>query len=307
MIYFIKSIRGKIKKKRFLSLALALTMMISLVSCSKKDETIPYTFGEVLEMFADDTNLDELMEVAQPISITEEESNKEMELSEAIKSLEVRLQINDVFIQNGIAANQQQTPDKNDKYSNLSPDDAKILLESLEKDNLSDIEKLRICAGLSQAATDNKKWLQDNGLPISEALLKAVIKAAVCEYSGLEIENYNSCFIGSAPNKNEEPITPIVLKDPESAYELTYNIPVNRQNPLSDALRTLYVVQKTGDHSFDFAIHWCKQALECSKLIATSGVELDDNFLVSTESPKDARAKILSKKTNETSTGPKED
>lgn len=286
-------------KKRFLSLILALSMMPSLSACGSENETIPYTFDEVVTMFSDTTNLDELMTISDPITIYSEDESEELDFSTAIKELEERIKLSQELSSAGVKASEEATDTLKEKYSNLTFDDIKLLLDSLATDDLKDVEEARIKAGLSLIAAQNQNWLQTNGLNISEKLLKSVIKAAACEASGLEIEYYDACSISAEPNaKNENQRKYVQLTDPISEEKIEYEIvsPLFGDNILAAALNTLYNIQSLDKPSYDSALTYCQDALECSKLMAASKVELNSKDEISSEkSSKDAKTLILEK------------
>ena len=285
-------------KKKTLSVLLAMTIMAELTACGKKDEDIPYMYNDVLETFADNTNLDELMESANPITIGSEEEKEEISFSEAVSQLEERLDLSQKFSSEKIEPTNEISDTLKDQFSNISYDEIKVLLDSLKTDDLKDVEKTRINTGLSWLATKNEEWINTNGLNIAENLLKNIIKASVCEVSGLELEHYDRCTISAEPHKNDEDRnTYIELTDPLSEKVIGYyHIDLTDDNVLTAATKKLYSLQRQENPSYDTILSYCQSALDYAKLVAASGVELTKkNEITAATSSKEAKKLIVEK------------
>lgn len=282
-------------RKRFLSLILATTMIMGLAGCSSKEEDIPYSFDEILTEFSSDTNIDELMKVGNQILIkTGEESTEEVDFLTSVKELEERVAFSDKLEAEKIGTLEIASDELKELYGDLSLEEAEILFESLKDENLTPVAKERIKAGLAYLATENKDWIKNNGLNISEELLKRVVKAGACEISGLEVDYYSNCIIDPT-NKESDYLGNLVVSDPVSGATLEYGIPRNG-NVMSDAVSTLYNIQGLDNPSYKEIISYCESALETSKLAVAAGVELDGNKVDSELKSKDAKKLILEKK-----------
>ncbi len=279
--------------KKFFALTLALAMTIGLAGCSK-DEEIPYTLEEILTTLSDDTNVDELMAIGDDIQIIMPEETQEIDFMESVSKLEAYIELSNDLAALGIRPAETSTDAIAEKYSNISIEDARLLLETLSSDEITDVEKARVKAGLSYVLSQNKDWITNNGLNISEELLKRVIKAAGCEASGLEVEYYNSCKI-SARNYSVESsyIGEMEITDPISNTTLTYQI-ANNKGALTDATTVLYNIQALeDDETYETVVDYCNQALTASKIAIAAGVDLDDNTIKSESKTSDAKKLIL--------------
>lgn len=287
-------------RKKIMSLVLASTMIMGLAACANKNEEIPYTFEELLTEFSDETNLDELMSQDSKIEIKEPtkenpDQTESVNFLDSVNELEQRMNFSLLLEDADIELSENASEELIKQYSQISIDEAKILLESLSKDDLSPVERERIKAGLSYLATNNKDWIINNGLKISEELLKRVIKGAACEVSGLEVEYYDSCSISS--QSSSEPLKArISVEDPISGvtlyYEMTKNID---NNAILAATNALYNCQGLESPSYKEIFGSCEEALEASKIALAAGVELDDEKITSKLKPNAAKEKILEK------------
>lgn len=287
----------EIMKKKTLSVLLAMTIMAELAACGKKNEDIPYMYNDVLETFADNTNLDELMESVKPITVGSEEESEEISFSEAVSQLEERLQLSKELSVEVSESSNEITDTLKEQFSNLSYDEIKVLLDSLKNDNLKDIEKERINTGLSWIVAKNEEWIKTNGLNIAEALLKNIIKASACEVSGLELEYYDNCTISAEPHKhNSNKNVYINLTDPVSEKTIGYHIDLTDNNVLTSATLKLYNLQRQENPSYDTIKSFCQSALDFTKLVAAAGVELTDENEMRAEISSEEAEKLITEK-----------
>lgn len=287
-------------RKKIASLVLATTMIMGLAACSNKDEEIPYTFGELLTEFSGETNLDELMAKGSKIEIVEPtkenpDQTAEVDFLASVDELEQRMDFSTLLEEADIELSENASEELIKQYSEISIDEAKILLESLSKDDLSPVEQERIKAGLSYLATDNENWIINNGLKISEELLKRVVKAAACEVTGLEVDYYDSCKI--VPESSDEDFEgKVTINDPVSGATLSYEmVGDSKKNAIYAATNTLYNCQRLENPSYKEIFESCEAALEASKIAIAAGAKLDDEQITSELKPSDAKAKVLEK------------
>lgn len=282
-------------RKKISALLLALTMTIGFLSgCDKKEELVPYTLDEILSSFYNDTNLDDLMALDENILLKEDEETKERNFSESIKQLEDYIDLIAKFNSLGIAPTPLYTHIIEDTYSDLTPEEVNLLLESLSDSSIQDIVSLRIKTGIGFKHQQYKEWIENNGIKLSEELLKRVIKAAACETSGLEIKYYNSCTIG-AGQSNPNAKTQIKILDPESNATLEYSIDNN--TILSDAVKLLYEIQSTESATYDETLSYAIKALNLAKLATAADIELEESSTITCNRNKtQARQYILENK-----------
>ena len=263
-------------RNKVFSLFLTLSITLGLLSaCGKTtEEPIMYTLDEILSSFSNDTNLDDLMALDESILLKEDEETKERTFSESIKQLEDYIDLIAKFNSLGIAPTPLYTHMIEDTYSDLTPEEVNLLLESLSDSSIQDIVSLRIKTGIGFKHQQYKEWIENNGIKLSEELLKKVIKAAACETSGLEIKYYNSCTIG-AGQSNPNAKTQIKILDPESNATLECNIDNN--TILSDAVKLLYEIQSIESATYDETLSYTIKALNLTKLATAADIELDES------------------------------
>ena len=283
-------IRNKIS-----ALLLALAMIIGILSgCDKKEELVPYTLDEILSSFSNDTNLDDLMALDEVILVKEDEETKERNFFESIKRLEDYIDLIAKFNSLGIAPTPLYTHIIEDTYSDLTPEEVNLLLESLSDSSIQDIVSLRIKTGLGFKHQQYKEWIENNGLKLSEELLKKIVKAATCEVSGLEIKYYNSCTI-SAGQSNPNSKTQVKVLDPESNASLEYSIDNN--TILSDAIKLLYKIQSTESATYDETLSYTIKSLNLAKLAVAADFNLENKNIITCNNNKtEARQYILENK-----------
>ena len=284
------------KGKKLIALALTLSALTYSLSGCNQDAEIPYTLDEVLASFAEETNLDELMTVGENIQIIISEESKEKDFMESVNKLEEYIALSNDLAAIGIKPAETSTVLTAEKYANLDIEDVKLLIETLQENTITDVEKARITAGLSYVLTQNKEWISTNGLNISEELLKRVVKASACEASGLEIEYYTSCKIGARKySKESSAIGEIEVIDPISNATLTYQI-ANDNGALTTACEVLYNIQALEtDESYETIVSYCSQALDTAKIAIAAGVELDGSTIKSETKINEAKKLILQK------------
>lgn len=283
-------------RKRCMALLTALTLTIGIAGCAEeKDGEIPFTLQEVLESYADDTNLDDLMAIGDTIQLSTLEADRvEADLMKSVATLEEYIAISNSLTALGIVPTESSTPETISQYQNITTDEVKLLIETLASSECTDIEKARVAAGLSYLADYYQDWIGENGLTISEELLKRVIKSAGCEASGLEIEYYDSCKIGSRNhNVESDYISEMEINDPVSGATLSYEI-ADDKGAISEVAEILYNIQGLeADESYETKLNYCKQALEATKVAIAAGVELEDNQITSEKTAKEAKQLIL--------------
>lgn len=283
-------------RNKVFSLFLTLSITLGLLSaCGKTtEEPIMYTLDEILSSFSNDTNLDDLMALDESILLKEDEETKERTFSESIKQLEDYIDLIAKFNSLGIAPTPLYTHMIEDTYSDLTPEEVNLLLESLSDSSIQDIVSLRIKTGIGFKHQQYKEWIENNGIKLSEELLKKVIKAAACETSGLEIKYYNSCTIG-AGQSNPNAKTQIKILDPESNATLEYNIDNN--TILSDAIKLLYKIQSTESATYDETLSYTIKSLNLAKLAVAADFNLENKNIITCNNNKtEARQYILENK-----------
>ncbi len=278
-------------KRKFFAMLLALSMVVGLTACGK-DEGIDLTLEQVLTAIADDTNLDELMKAGNTIAIIQDGEEQEVDFMESVNKLETYIKLANTLSERGIKPAEQTTDAIQELYGSLSIEDIEVLIESLSDESLSDVEKARIEAGLSFILANNQEWIMENGLEIAEELLIRVIKAAACEASGLEVENYTSCTIGAPSSSDSGYISTIKVNDPVSGTTLEYQLD-DGNKPLAQAAYALYNIQGLdGTESYNEVIVYIDGALYIAKVATAAGVELDENEISSSKKEADAKKYI---------------
>lgn len=286
-------------RKKLLALLLATTAMMNLSSCGSQNEEIPYTFEEVLTMFSNDTNVDELMAVGNQIIITDEEKTpEEVDFLASIQELEKRVSFSEKLEEAKISTLEEVSDELKELYGELTIDEATVLLESLNDESLTPVAIERLRAGLAYLAAENKEWIKNNGLNISEELLKRVVKAGACEISGLEVDYYGKCTIVPSTAESDY-LGKLNISDPVSGSTLEYEIPRNG-NVMSDAVALLYNLQGLDNPSYKEIIDYCENSLETSKVAVAAGAKLDGDTVDSKLSSNDAKRLILEKATPST-------
>lgn len=284
--------------KKVFALLTALALTVSLAACSNKDDEINCTLEEVLASYADNTNLDELMANGAAIELVspegEVEAPEETSFMEQVNELEAYISLSKRLENLGIKPATTSTEETSAKYADLSADEIELLIESLNDEGLTDVERARVKAGLSCILAENQEWIMSNGVKISEELLKRTIKAAACQVSGLEVEYYNSCKI-SARNQSKESdyIGTVEVYDPISGTTLNYEI-ASGNGAIAQAADVLYGIQVLeGDESYETVVDYCGQALDATKVAVAAGVKLEDDQIKSEKKVKDAKKLIL--------------
>lgn len=225
-------------KKRFFAMMLAITMIASGLAGCSKEEKVDLSLEEVLTALAGETNIDELMEAGNTIAIIQNEEEQEVDFMESVSKLETYMNLANALSARGIKPAEEPTDAIKGLYGSLSAEDVEVLIESLNDESLSDVEKARVEAGLSYVLATNQAWIMGNGLEIAEELLIRVIKAAACQASGLEVENYTSCTIGAQTSSDSGYISTIKVNDPVSGTTLEYYLD-DGNKPLAQAAYTL--------------------------------------------------------------------
>ena len=262
--------------------ALVITLT-SLAACGKENEERVQTFDTLIESYSDNTLLDEILALNEDISIIDAQSTEteKVDFSESVSRLENYMNIVSEMNKLGIEPKEQASEETIEKYSELTEDEVKELIELHKSEEGSDIEKIRIKAALGYINQKYRTWIQNNGLEISEELLKKSIKAAACQVSGLEPENYNDCSISSQTKpEGLRPLATITINDKESQDTLEYEISYIRHDYIYyDAINTLYSIQSLSETDFDSIFNYCDQALTNVKLMIVSGVVSEDDAI----------------------------
>ena len=283
-------------RNKVFSLFLTLSITLGLLSaCGKTtEEPIMYTLDEILSSFSNETNLDELMALNETISLREDDTTKDKDFYESIKQLENYINLIAKFNSLGIEPTPLYTHTIEDTYSDLSPEEVDLLLDSLLDQDLKDVVELRIKTGIGYKHQQYKTWIENNGLKLSEELLKKIVKAATCEVSGLEIKYYNSCTI-SAGRSNPNSKTQVKVLDPESNASLEYSIDNN--TILSDAIKLLYKIQSTESATYDETLSYTIKSLNLAKLAVAADFNLENKNIITCNNNKtEARQYILENK-----------
>lgn len=283
--------------KRIFSLLVALGMVLVLAACSAEDENIPYTFSELLTTLADDTNVDELMDAERKnLAQTAEEGVEVQSYLEQVNELEEKLALAKKLESLGIKPSKDATEQIYEKYGDITAADVELLLEALNNNETSDIEKARIRAGLGLIAANTQSWIKDNGLGISEGLMLRILKAAGCEVSGLEEQYFDSCIVGPRINDAKAAyIGNMTITDPVSGASLQYGLGNTSDSALYAAAVILYDMQSltAEEITYDTASAYCEEALEAAKIALAAGVVLEDGTISSEETSKEARQYIM--------------
>ncbi len=286
-------------RRRLTAALLALLMTFGLTSCKDEENTeIPYTLEEVLTAFASSTELDEVMTYGASIEISETTSDKtttyEMDFMDSVNKLEDYIALINELKALGIEPSETSTPDTINKYSNLTLEEVELLVDSLDSE-LTDVEEARIRAGLAYVSNSYQQWIKENGLAISEELLLRLVKASICDASGLEPMYFTSCTInpqGTTTDKSKS--ATVKLTDPISGKTLDYDITNQKDDPLQIAVTTLYNIQSLDENvSYETIVTYCNDTLLTTKLAVAAGVELSNDTIYSDEKTKDAKKKIL--------------
>lgn len=256
-------------------------MFTSLAACSKENKKSVQTFDALIDSYNDNTLLDEILALNEEFSILEATETQEVDFSESVNKLETYMNIIAEMNELGIEPTEQSSEETIEKYSELTEEEVRELLEIHKSGEKTDIEKLRIKAALGYINQKYRNWIQNNGLEISEELLKKAIKAATCQVSGLEPENYNDCSISSQTQKEVfKPLAVITINDKESQDTLVYEIPyIPHDYVYYYAINTLYDIQSSSETDFDSIFNYCDQALTYVKLMIVSGVVLEDDAI----------------------------
>lgn len=279
-------------KKKVMALLLAVTCLVTSLSGCGKEENIDLSLEQVLTSIANDTNLDELMEVGNTIAIIQNGKEEELDFMESVSRLETYMNLANTLSARGIKPAEEVTPAIKELYSSLTAEDVEILIESLNEESLSDVEKARIEAGLSYVLANDQAWIMGNGLEIAEELLIRVIKAAACQASGLEVENYTSCTIGAQTSSDSRYISTIKVNDPVSGTTLEYMLDVGNR-PLAQAAYTLYNIQGLdGTEEYGEVVSYINEALSDAKVAAAAGVKVDDAMISSAKKESEAKQYI---------------
>lgn len=278
--------------KRFFALLTSLSLVVALAGCSNQKQEYDITLDEVLGYLSDETNFDESLHFAPKIGLSYDEHGKrEVVLQNAISQLENTIEMITLFQQARITPTTEATSEIVAKYSNKTFDDLKLLLESYQGNELSDIERARLKAGLSYVYGLEQQWIEENGLYISEQALTILIKAAACEASGLEEEYIASCEIIPEDN-NSKSLGTVKITDPVSNEILSYSI--NRDSsPISSALALLNDIQTSSDEDFSSIYGKCVKTLDITKLSIAAGIVSDNGVIKSEKTTQDAKRLLL--------------
>lgn len=287
-------------KKRFFAMMLAITMIASGLAGCSKEEKVDFSLEEVLTALASETNIDELMEAGNTIAIIQNEEEQEVDFMESVSKLETYMNLANALSARGIKPAEETTDAIKGLYGSLSAEDVEVLIESLNDESLSDVEKARVEAGLSYVLATNQAWIMGNGLEIAEELLIRVIKAAACQASGLEVENYTSCTIGAQTSSDSGYISTIKVNDPVSGTTLEYYLD-DGNKPLAQAAYTLYNIQGLdGTEDYNETVGYINEALYDAKLAAAAGISVKDATIASAKKESEAKQYVYTLTTPQT-------
>lgn len=292
-------------KRKFIATLLALSCLAASLTGCGKEENVDLTLSQVLGAISDDTNLDELMAVGNTIAIIQDGEEEELDFMQSVDKLETYMNLANTLSERGIKPAEEATASIKELYGSLSAEDVEIIIDSLNDESLSDVEKARIEAGLSYVLANDQAWIMGNGLEIAEELLIRVLKAAACQASGLEVENYTSCTIGAQTSADSGYISTIKVNDPVSGATLEYYLD-DGNKPLAQAAYTLYNIQGLdGTEDYNEVVGYINEALYDAKIAAVAGVNVEDATISSAKRESEAKQYVYTL-TTPTTTQPTE-
>lgn len=292
-------------KRKFIATLLALSCLAASLTGCGKEENVDLTLSQVLGAISDDTNLDELMAVGNTIAIIQDGEEEELDFMQSVDKLETYMNLANALSERGIKPAEEATASIKELYGSLSAEDVEIIIDSLNDESLSDVEKARIEAGLSYVLANDQAWIMGNGLEIAEELLIRVLKAAACQASGLEVENYTSCTIGAQTSSDSGYISTIKVNDPVSGTTLEYYLD-DGNKPLAQAAYTLYNIQGLdGTEDYNETVGYINEALYDAKLAAAAGISVKDATIASAKKESEAKQYVYTL-TTPTTTQPTE-
>lgn len=298
-------------KKKLIAVASAFVLgtIVMCNSCGSKKEPsyadvdVDANILEIVNNNADEIYLDDILndnnnkiEVVCLNDLLTNESNKtKITLKDGISKLDTYLHMyNKIDFVNSIDKNivSNLKKEDNEYYNkimneviNYSEEDINNLIEQLENDKLTAIERSRIETKLVFLKDCYARWISKNGLEIAEEYLLINIKAIACNLVGLEAKDYNKCTITipeSNQNKTKAKDKYYIIDVKENGVTFKCVVKGNEEDPLYACLRELVNIQRrlTNDCAYqpnrDDA-DFCEKALLYGKLSLYGEYELELN------------------------------
>ena len=293
--------------KRATAALTAGVMAMTLASCSKEEDVeIPYTVDEVLEMYAEDTSIDDVLKNNDRILILEEDEEEDKStLLDAVNKLENYIKIVDAIEPLELEINSQEDEEKTHLIEDMEIEDIEILIESYKAGEIPSEDAEVTRQTLKAIQEQYKTWVVLNGKIIAEEALKRSIKAIACDISNRGLlyyqkSTYNDCSI-SAKNYSDKSFTLgiVSVESPDESSSTkgdNYQITYDTDKTPSFALDKLYKIQENRDsYEYSEISILCKEAIDSLKCLAASDIVEKYDNITSKEKISEVKQKILSK------------
>lgn len=288
-------------KKKLFGGALLLCTTAFLSGCAKEYEKIDASVSDVVAYNSDNSNLDEVFELNEEISIHEIDTDSltdglDKVITEKVKCsfvdslsrlenyLDLAWKIEDLELKDTEELKKIDDAETIRELNEMTYEQIVDMLESYEKDDLSDLESIRVKQKIVFLRDYYQAWITKNGLNISEALLKKTIKSGVCYAVGLEPEFYGCCSITPKGDLTRASVT---LVDPVTENKFTYSINGDA-DIIHSAINLLCEVQEMKSDieftKYKEILGGCSNSIEHTKLCVQSGCYLDGKDINSNDS-----------------------
>lgn len=260
-----------------LALMLGVGVVFGTTGCifNNTAPTIDQTVESTISQTAQDTYLDEVFM---------DDNDDQASLSE-LSTLEGALERYDLLKEVDFGDEHYNDLSEEDKATAnaLSTEDIELLIEELDKDDLSIVDKSRVLQQLFYLRNDAQGEIEEKGITISTNALKRGIKAAACEATGLEAEYYDYVSIDAADQSPS--VLGLTVTDPVSGASTHIN--VEYDSIYGKMIHQIYDLQVLDNPSFDDIREQTEESLNLVKVSAYSGVTLSGDTMTSEHSYSD--------------------
>ena len=274
---------------------IAISMLCSLSSCKKDEESAPVlTIQNLLEISDDETTLDDIIEI-KSIELTENNIQKDVNLATSVFKLESYLEMAEKLESVDFSSRKNPLEVLGRDYNKLSVSETEYLIDLYNSEGLTERERQEIETELKLQEQGYKRWITKNELNISYELLRTALRASIGSEADLSIEQYDYCGISPRNyNENDKELGIIEIIDPlKNEVVGTYNIE-ETDDTISKALESFYNINSiiNKQNAYYKIENNCKEALQYTKLLAVSNIKIGKDEISST-STNNAERKLL--------------
>lgn len=260
-----KNIKATRKATAILSIIL---LSGGLYSCASDDPAIKEPIETSVSANKENSNMDYVLSM-------DAEENDEGTL-ENLSTLEEQVNIYKLLDDLDLGDDYKElAQESKEELQELSLEDIKLLVESLDSDNLTEIERARVEQNLSYLKTYTAEKIDKDGRKIVLDGLFRSVKGAACEYVGLEVEYFSSVTI--LGQKSDSADLLLSVSDPISGKVV--DVKVDNHSIYGDMIYKIYDMQSESNPSFDDTMKDVSESLDLIKISCYSGVKAKKTIL----------------------------